>query len=352
MLGGGAVWFVHEPGKDDAGPGFHDAADRNALARQEQTEVSEKESVDLRARYDVIRWQKDPNSDEVAGDAPSLEKRLANLEAKIDAAFDAGDGWAVLNAIRELIALGEEGYELAIPWILEVERDRKHGGKTLGLSHYEIAKAVDDLELYRYALTASDVDESFRFYAGLRLPWVGDPAVLDVILEVLPTEKNVAVVNFLADALRNLPGREGQIVEGLLDAVERVPEPRVRRRIFDHLRAQEGVRDDDRLRELLHSDDPELVREARVTLTFWSPPVEGFVVTRVRPGTPGAESGLMPGDIIVRCAGRPFSSGAELRELLAEAGEKTLQMERDGERRGLKIQGAADSGIEGAYRVP
>ena len=63
---------------------------------------------------------------------------------------------------------------------------------------------------------------------------------------------------------------------------------------------------------------------------------KGVLVSEVRPDTPAASAGLAAGDVIVKAAGKPVSTGSELREALAgtEPGQDvTFEVIRDGQKR-------------------
>ncbi len=67
---------------------------------------------------------------------------------------------------------------------------------------------------------------------------------------------------------------------------------------------------------------------------------QGVLVTRTPRGTPAAESGLEPGDVIVRIGPQDVSSVSEMRELVglaAENGERALEMEIVRDRRARKL---------------
>jgi membrane-associated protease RseP (regulator of RpoE activity) len=66
---------------------------------------------------------------------------------------------------------------------------------------------------------------------------------------------------------------------------------------------------------------------------------DGVLVVRVAPGTPAARAGLEPGDVIVRAAGQPVHSVAELRRRLrADVNERSeLEVVRKGKTRTVRL---------------
>ncbi len=83
----------------------------------------------------------------------------------------------------------------------------------------------------------------------------------------------------------------------------------------------------------------------------------GAVISRVEPGSPAAEAGLRPGDVVVAVDGRPVKSSTDLRNRigLVERGRTVaLTILRDGQERTVEVTvGApAESVISGAEAVP
>jgi serine protease Do len=69
--------------------------------------------------------------------------------------------------------------------------------------------------------------------------------------------------------------------------------------------------------------------------------LNGVVITEVRPGSPAAEAGLEPGDIVRRVGGRPITSANDFYKALEEAGkgkDLALLIEREGDRRFLVLE--------------
>ncbi len=83
----------------------------------------------------------------------------------------------------------------------------------------------------------------------------------------------------------------------------------------------------------------------------------GAVISRIEPGSPAAEAGLQPGDVVVAVEGRPIGSSTELRNRigLMERGRRvTLTILRDGRERKVEVTigQPARSVIPGAEAVP
>lgn len=73
-----------------------------------------------------------------------------------------------------------------------------------------------------------------------------------------------------------------------------------------------------------------------------APKGEGVVVAQLRPGSPAAEAGLQPGDVILQVAGRPVASPeAAVQALRAANGPVALRVQREGQTLFLALSPAA-----------
>ncbi|MBI4231318.1 MAG: PDZ domain-containing protein [Planctomycetes bacterium] len=332
---------------------------RSALAREREAREATVAQLTA-AREESARYQQEIAALRGSGDATGAHdpaaaaRRSAELDPRIREALGRKDGRAALDLLRQMIALGEPGYAGAIPLILQINEDME-GANTLGISMHDFYPAVGDTDLYLFALHDPSVDARFREFAVWGLPWVsGGAKALETYTSLLATESDPEIVDSILSSMAHIPGDETKS-RALIDAYGRAGTGELRHRIVRSLRNTEDAESETFLQSLTQDPDADLAREARFTLTYRNPPVQGFVTTRVFPNTQAAAAGLQRGDILVAYNGTPLDSTEALNQAKQASTPGSVirvTVYRDSAYLNIEVEATESIGIDGAYREP
>lgn len=259
-------------------------------------------------------------------DPASVAARVADLRAKIPELVEKKDGAALLALMKDLAALGPEGYRDAMDIAEIFRKEFGNGNEAFGLDKVQFNKAWSGtmVPLMTWALAnAGDASAWFRAKSVHMLYWVSDVDAAPIFLDAIAKEKDAAVAQALAGYLAHLAKPE--MVDDLQAAIrlhegrEKTYQPMVQALVDLHT-PESGAA----LRDLQYGAPPALAAALQLAVIEHSPPAPGIMITGTQQKSQAQKVGLQKGDIIVSYDGTEVKSLDQLRKAVQAKPDKEL----------------------------
>lgn len=323
-----------------AGVLFQRAVDRSGPEPTPRPENGRQEAASGGAAPDPITPASEPApvapSSDPPGPGPSpvqpaAGSALEDLRARVPALTTRQDGPGLIKLMRDLAALGEEGYPAALEILDLLLKAQDETGKIMGMSgqYFLVRTASADIAaLMAWALKNPSVASAeLRSQLGNRITWQDaiDPGT--VLLAALEVETDPRLRRVYASQLENCMTEE---IAARVRALA-TNSPELAEQVVDALRQSHLPGSRKSLEALiLESPDPAVREDARRSLEAMQSQERGIFVRR----TYGSGSPLRRGDIIVSANGSKIDSRFALWTLLRNVGSEELvsmSVIRDGE---------------------
>lgn len=290
-----------------------------------------------------------------AASASATPERLRELEVAAETAVAEGRGDDALSLLRQLAALGPEGWPAASKLLVRLSRSIDDDN-WLGLNvndFYMTARDGSFPDLYLQALGDSNADPALRRLAIRQLPCSGRADVSERLLARLGLEQDSEMAQRIAGAMVDRPDRRN--VPALVAALAQQRDKDARGAIIEALGAIPGDEARAALATIAGNDGDPKVREAADALargrTVAAP---GYLVTHVAPGSQAEQVGIKPGDVVTAYNGAALVSSDALDKARASVGPQdrvALTVLRDGRLLSLTITGPR-MGVNGRFVRP
>ncbi len=291
-----------------------------------------------------------------AGPPSAGREQAAGLRSRIPELLEKGDGAGLLALMKDLAALGPEGYEGAME-IAEIFRKAfGNGEEALGIQKVAFNKAFGGpmVPLMQWALDhPGNASPWFRARSVHMMYWVSDVDAGPIFIAALGREKDPAVAAAMAGYLQRLAKPE---MAGTLAGAARTHagDARTLTGVLGALVELKSPQSEAALRSLASSSNPKLRDAAALALIEHSPPAAGVMVTTTVPKLQAERVGIEKGDIIVSYDGKDVASMDQLRKLVTSRPQDTLvtvMVNRGGTVIPVQVKGGR-IGIDGRYVRP
>ncbi len=265
-------------------------------------------------------------SQAVPPDPATVAAKVADLRAKIPELVEKKDGVGLLALMKELAALGPEGYRDAMDIAEIFRKEFGNGNEAFGLDKVQFNKAWSGtmVPLMTWGLAnPGDASAWFRAKSVHMLYWVSDIDAAPIFLEAIANEKDPAVAQALAGYLARLAKPE--IVGELASAIKQhegraqTYQPMVQALVDLHT-PESGAA----LRDLQSGAPPALAAALQLALVEHSPASPGIMITGTQPKSQAQKVGLQKGDIIVSYDGMDVKSLDQLKKAVQAKPDKEL----------------------------
>jgi hypothetical protein len=259
-------------------------------------------------------------------DPASIEAKVRDLRAKIPELVEKKDGAGLLAIMKDLAALGPEGYRDAMDVAEMFRKEFGNGNEAFGIDKERFNKAWSGtmVPLMTWALAnPADASPWFRAKAVHMLYWVSDVDAAPIFVNAMANEKDPAVAQALAGYLARLAKPE--MIPDLEAAIKQNEkraqtfQPMVQALVDLHT-PESGAA----LRDLQLSAPPALAASLELALIEHSPPAPGIMITGMQPKSQAAKVGLQKGDILMSYDGTEIKSMDQLKKAVQAKPDKEL----------------------------
>jgi len=355
------VWFERHRAATAAGPASARSGDATAEDVLEPLGPPRDLGAELQTAKDQVRALNSQvaslkGAQSAPPDPASIEAMVRDLRAKIPELVEKKDGLGLLSLMKELAALGPEGYRDAMDIAEIFRKEFGNGNEAFGLDKVQFNKAWSGtmVPLMTWALANSaDASPWFRAKSVHMLYWVSDVDAAPIFLDAMAKEKDPGVAQALAGYLARLakPEMVGDLQEAIHQNEKRAQtfQPMVQALVDLHTPESAAA-----LRDLQLSAPPALAAALELAIVEHSPPAPGIMITTTQPKSQAQKVGLQKGDILMSYDGVDMKSLDQLRKAVQAKPDKEIvpvMVNRGGTLVPVQITGDW-IGIDGKYVKP
>ncbi|MEK7469740.1 MAG: PDZ domain-containing protein [Planctomycetota bacterium] len=259
-------------------------------------------------------------------DPASVEARVRDLRAKIPELVEKKDGAGLIAIMKELAALGPEGYRDAMDVAEIFRKEFGNGNEAFGIDKVQFNKAWSGtmVPLMTWALAnAADASPWFRAKSVHMLYWVSDVDAAPIFLEAMAKEKDPGLAQALAGYLARMAKPE---MVGDLEAAIRGNEkrPQTFQPMLQALVDLHTPESGSALRNLQLDASPALAAALEIAIIEHAPPAPGIMITSTQPKSQAQKVGLQKGDILMSYDGVEMKTLDQLRKAVQAKPDKEL----------------------------